>query len=447
MQDRAKAMINFFSMALLLLGILVVVQVIADRHVFRADLTETRRYSLSRKSKEVLALLDAPLFAAAFIGDADPERAALQELFEEFRLACPSFHFEFIDPAKNPDKTRRYGVQSHGTVVLQYKGQRRNVLAAEEETLINAVYRLIDTGSRTIYFSVGHGEKEISGDFKMLGEALEQEGYSLKELSLYSARSIPEGAACLVIAGPQKPFFDLEINLLSKFIDRGGNLILLLDPYVTSGLAKFLSGFGIELLDAAVVDKINQLPGGSMLFPAASQYGTHAITRNLALPCFFPVARPLRVSAEKPANVELDVLVQSAVTAWGETDRAGLLQDRAEFDPDRDFAGPLVLAAVARIAIRQQGIASRIVVFGDSDFAANTYLNLAGNRDLILNAIGWAADMQSGITIRPRVWGDTPIILSQRQLRVVFWISVVFLPLLIVLCGLWVQWRRRGWKE
>ena len=45
---------------------------------------------------------------------------------------------------------------------------------------------------------------------------------------------------------------------------------------------------------------------------------------------------------------------------------------------------------------------TRIVVFGDSDFVANGYLGIPGNKDLFLNTVNWLAQQENLISIRPR---------------------------------------------
>ena len=45
---------------------------------------------------------------------------------------------------------------------------------------------------------------------------------------------------------------------------------------------------------------------------------------------------------------------------------------------------------------------TRIVVIGDSDFAANGALGIQGNRDLFLNTVGWLSQQENLIAIRPK---------------------------------------------
>jgi ABC-type uncharacterized transport system involved in gliding motility auxiliary subunit len=88
--------------------------------------------------------------------------------------------------------------------------------------------------------------------------------------------------------------------------------------------------------------------------------------------------------------------------------------------------------------------AARLVVFGDSDFAANGFFRLYGNGDLFLNVVNWLAADDEAISIRPKEARMSPLILNSEQEGAFFWVSVVILPGSALLVGLvaW-QWRRR----
>jgi ABC-type uncharacterized transport system involved in gliding motility auxiliary subunit len=86
---------------------------------------------------------------------------------------------------------------------------------------------------------------------------------------------------------------------------------------------------------------------------------------------------------------------------------------------------------------------TRIVVFGDSDFAANGWLGVPGNRDLFMNTINWLAQQENLISIRPRDPKDTRMTLTADQQRRIFWITVIIIPGLILLAGVQTWWRRR----
>src|SRR6202023_3439726 len=58
---------------------------------------------------------------------------------------------------------------------------------------------------------------------------------------------------------------------------------------------------------------------------------------------------------------------------------------------------------------------TRVVVVGDSDFAANAGLGIQGNRDLFLNTIGWLSQQENLIAIRPKNPEDRRITLTATQ--------------------------------
>ena len=82
-------------------------------------------------------------------------------------------------------------------------------------------------------------------------------------------------------------------------------------------------------------------------------------------------------------------------------------------------------------------------VFGDSDFATNGYLGVEGNRDLFMNTLGWLAQQENLISIRPRDPEDRRITLTADQQVRIFWLTVFIIPGLILLGGVHTWWRRR----
>lgn len=445
MKGRHISYINGLIITLLLLGILVLIQLIAYRQELRWDFTDTSRYSLSGQSRDVLAMLDAPLTALAFFGEADSGISMIRELFREYQLAYPLFRYRIVNPAKNPEMTQEYQVKSHGTIVLEYRGLRTKIVGVDEERLTNGIYQLIDNRRETIYFTRGHGEKTGDTGGSNLWQALEDENYRVAAISLIETSQVPEDASCLVIAGARSDFFQQEIDQLFNYMENGGSVVIFLDPYHDGGLVPFLQTFGINPVDMSIVDKIAKLPNGGNLFPAVSQYGSHSITRHLSKLTFFPVVQPLEIMDQVHENYTVDRLVQTAISAWGEFDRQSLIDKNTEFDPDVDIPGPLTIGIAVEIVPQKSQKPSHLVVFGDSDFVGDSYLFMAGNRDLALNTLAWAASREGHITVRSREWGFTPIILSEIQQRIVFWLSLCLMPGIVLIAGILVQlrWMKR----
>ncbi|MCK4728460.1 MAG: Gldg family protein, partial [Desulfobacterales bacterium] len=301
-------------------------------------------------------------------------------------------------------------------------------------------------------------------------EAIKDQNYAVRDILLMRAHEVPADASVLIIAGPKKALFPEEISTLKQFVDQGGHLLILIDPETDTGLAAFLKSYGIEVGKNIIVDKLSRIFGADYLTPVVSQYaGYHAITEDFESASFFPVAGSIGVAEDVPSHVQNTELAKTGPSSWAETDFAMLKEGRASFDKDKDTMGPIPVAVVSTIKKKIEEAEkdqteeangdnpgesddkkagprpARIVVFGDSDFAGNAYLNLSGNRDFFMNALSWLAEEEDLIAIRPREELNQPVVLSHTQGRILFWTSVVLLPGAILLFGIIVLRTRRSY--
>ena len=86
---------------------------------------------------------------------------------------------------------------------------------------------------------------------------------------------------------------------------------------------------------------------------------------------------------------------------------------------------------------------TRVAAIGDSDFAANAYLGIEGNRDLFMNTVNWLSQQESLIAIRPREAADRRITLTANTSVGMFWITIVVIPAIVLGAGVFTWWRRR----
>jgi ABC-type uncharacterized transport system involved in gliding motility auxiliary subunit len=136
--------------------------------------------------------------------------------------------------------------------------------------------------------------------------------------------------------------------------------------------------------------------------------------------------------------------VESSDSSWGETDFEALSRQEAGYDAGADQQGPLAMVmSVEANGQDEDAAGTRLVVCGDSDFAANSNLTLGGNVDLFLNSVNWLAEEEELISIRPQPEVSRELILSAWQARFLQYSSVIFLPCLVLLVGAVVWWRRR----
>jgi len=111
-------------------------------------------------------------------------------------------------------------------------------------------------------------------------------------------------------------------------------------------------------------------------------------------------------------------------------------------DP-KNKKGPLTIAAAGTYNTGKQNSEGRFVVVGSSSWAANGFINFNGNNDLALNAVNWLSSDEDLISIRPKAQEDRRITMTRGQLNFVRATSQFVLPLVVVVAGMAVWWKRR----
>ncbi|MCX7821963.1 MAG: GldG family protein [Syntrophobacterales bacterium] len=443
----------------LVAAILGLIGLIAERHPLRWDLTKSKTHTLSDQSKKILEGLTQEVKIIGFFGD-DESKSKAQDLFENYRYVSKLISYEFVDPDRNPELAKKYEIKTYGTAVLEGYGRKETVTSLSEESITNALLKLTRAEKKKIYFVVGHGEHSIE-DFGKEGystarSSLEKDNYIVEKLVIAEKREIPEDAAVVVIAGPKKDLLPEEIQTIERYLRKGGRLVVMLDPYHDGGLKNLLGSFGFELSEDMIVDKLSRIFGGSPLMPVVTQYGIHTITNNFNVLTFYPEARSIKEAQKKPETVTWTALAQTSEAAWGETNRRLLEKNQANFEEKEDIPGPVIIAAIAEINLvegsgqndtstpKSKETKSFVTVFGDSDFASNTYFGIAGNGDLFLNTIHYLAEEQNLITIERRAKEGEPLVLTSTQMRLTFIISMVTMPILVVVVASYVYMVRRS---
>jgi ABC-type uncharacterized transport system involved in gliding motility auxiliary subunit len=453
---RLKASSNMTMAILLTLVLAVAITLLSDRHYFRWDVTTSGEHTLSDKTLQALKTIQEPVKAIAFVKEPSEEASDVKKLLAAYEYHLKGLSFEMVDPDRNPALTRQYDIKALNTVILEGFGQSQTVKTPDEESLTNALVRLSKGRTEKVYWVMGHGERPFKStapeSLASIHQNLSNQNYEFEELTL-AQKDIPSDAALVVIAAPEKNLFPEEVASLKRFLNKGGSLLVFLEPYQDAGLKEFLREYGVVMSSDIVVDKMSRVMGGDFLLPMIVTYGNHEITRNFRLLSFFSLARTVELDKEvKKKGLTLTHLALTSQESWAETDRDALNQGKARLDAE-DRQGPLSLAVIVELdpkeAKSEEGKEEdkitgegKLAVFGDADFASNKFVSLAGNSELMINTMNYLVGRKDLITIPEKERPADHLMLTRNQGLMLFWIPVVVIPLLVIVLGM-VVWRKR----
>jgi ABC-type uncharacterized transport system involved in gliding motility auxiliary subunit len=449
---------------LVALAIVVAVNYLASRQNKRWDLTASRQNSLSEQTVKVLQSLTAPVKFTVFDKQTDLER--FRGRLTEYSYNSPQVSVDYIDPDTRPIVAREFDIQAYGTVVIDYMGKRERVTSDTEQDLTNGLIKAMSTMERKVYFLQGHGEKEPNrterDGYSAVSGSLRRDNYMVERLVLAQMKEVPDDATVVLIAGPTTDLLDTEAEAIRRYLARAGKLMVMVDPLLgpqaapLPNLEGIVKEWGVTLGNNVVVDLSGATNDPSIA--VAATYPMHAITERFATLTIYPLARSINPVEGGVNGRTAQTIVETSRQSWAEANlaslsgEAGVSMDEASGDK----IGPVPLGAVVSSASEPPAAnpskpatgetlkpETRVVVLGDSDFPSNAYAGVPGNMNFFANAISWLAQQENLIAIRPTEAQDRRVTMTARQQTGVFWASIVVMPALVFLAGIYTWWRRR----
>jgi ABC-type uncharacterized transport system involved in gliding motility auxiliary subunit len=486
---------NAFVATLSVLIILGLINFLGIRYHLRLDLTDSQLFTLSPQSRELVSNLPETMKVWLFSKEQNIQD---RELLDNYHRQSNKFKFEYVDPQLKPGIAEKFGVKDYGEVYLEFQNKRQVVqIISENERLseVKLTARLQQiTSSKTakIYFLQGHGEHPLSASKGAISQAIQgliDKNFITSGLNLAEQPQVPDDAAVIVVAGPQKELLTGEITALQNYLNRGGNLLLMIDPNTNPKIDTILKDWGVRLDDRLAIDTSG---ANLQLGPAAilvTEYGQHPITKDFGKNIsVYPLTRPLEI--DSVSGIESMVLLKTKPypSSWAESDQKS---EKLEFNEGKDLKGPLTLGvALTRklsnqtsptptpiptnsptpiptnsptpiptnsptpiptnsptpIPINSPATAkeSRLVVFGNSNFAVDGLFGQQLNGDVFLNSVSWLSQQdQQLLSIRPKEPKNRRIIISTFQANLLTISALFLLPLIGLVTGFIIWWKRR----
>ncbi len=373
----------------LLTAICIVLGWYSQQHFKQWDITAESRHSLTETSIAVLEMLDGPVNVLAVMSPEKTQRDAVEAIINKFIRRKEDLYLEFLNPETNPSRTSELKADSAGEIILNYQDQEQRIRSLSERSLTDALQHLARPAKRTVRFVTGHNERsptETSNTgFTDITSRLSSIGFKFDTISLVSEPSIPKDTDLLVVAAPAEKYFPGEVASLLNYISSGGNLLWLHEPANTNtGLRALEIELGISPLAGVIVDANAQLFNvETPTFAVVDQHLPHPINSGFSSITLFPEAVGLAILPMQDSS--LRPLVQTGNSSWTET---GPIEGEVGFNENTlEVAGPINLGVSVE---RKRGSRNqRIVVLGDADFMANTWLGNGGNQAFAERVFNW----------------------------------------------------------
>ncbi len=434
------------------LAVVTVANVLADRYDKSYDATSNKRYSVSDQTVKIVKGLkqDATI---TYYDQATRFQPAKDKL-DLYADLSTKVHVEYVDPDKKPELAREAGIKNYGTTIVQIGARKNEAKSTSEEDITGAFIRDLKQTTRTVCFVTGSGEHQIDDTtrdgFSRFKDVLGKDDYQTKSISLLQQAEVPGDCTVVVVGGPSGDYQQPEVDALKKYVEDGGRAMFLLDPPLKMGhediaendaLTGLLSSWGVTPNKDLILDMnpIGQLAGLGPQVALVTRYDSQPIVNDMkGSATGFPLSRSLETKNGDKTTV--DKLFDSS-----ESSLATTKLNSATINPNdpTNKKGPLTIAAAGTYKTGKANSQGRFVVVGSSDWAANSFINFNGNRDLALNAMNWLSSDEDLISIRPKEPEDRRITMTKAQMNWVRVTSQFLLPLAVVFVGITVWWRRR----
>ncbi|KZC17443.1 ABC transporter [Rhodanobacter sp. FW510-R12] len=423
---------------------------LSTRYAHQADWTANGRTSLSAESRAVLARFDGPVEIVSYANPQGDLRRTVAGFLQRYQAVKPDLGLRFVDPQLDPAKMRELGITVDGALILHYKDREQRLDELSERSLTNALERLLRGSDRIVAFVTGDGERRADGqanaDLGTFMAQLEARGMRAVPLNFAQVPAVPEHTDLVVLASPTLALPPGAVQALVGYVQNGGNLLWLTEPANDDlGLGPLAAALGVRMLPGVLVDGSGAALGlHDPRLIALGDYPAQAITRGFNLTTLFPQASALAQLAQGGWAVK--PFLRSGAQSWTEfrpIDNSKPSEIRYDADAG-ELKGPLDFGfALSRLSPSPDKSEQRAVVIGDGDFLSNTFLGNGGNRALGERVFDWLLGDDKLVQLPPRGAPDRLLEISQAGLNALSLGFLVVLPLLLLLAGGLIAWRRR----
>ena len=470
----------------------VTCQVAKERNVSR-DVSYFKTSSPGESTVNIVSATTEPIKVHLFFPDTNEVKEQVLTYFERLRSDAKKVEISTHDRMAETGLATKYKIGKDGIVVISKgEGDKEKHYTIELDTDLEKMRRASGAGAklrnfdkevnqvlmklvrekRKAYLTVGHGElthpesipaemkhlERRSSEFKRVLGSL---NYEVKDLGLIDlARDVPEDATIVIVAGPALPLQPGEWGALERYLDRGGRLMVILDPAGSPSMGALEGRLGLRLARGHLVDDKEFLPQRNTIsdrkFVITTQFSAHASTTALSrsggkglvmIDAGALEEIPFTSKGEAPKKT---ITIRSMESSWLDLEE----QQNFRFDEPNEKRQRYNIAAAVEGPKVSGKDGFRALVFSDMDLFADVFVPNALGRvqpvlvsgPLLADSIRWLGgeEVFAGEVVSE---DDKPIQHTKNQDAVWFTITVVGVPLLVLALGLFGTLGRRGGRK
>lgn len=429
----------------LVLVLLVAINFIGARKYKVFDFSMAKVGTLSDQSVRLLSSLQDDLkiyyFYKKGTEGVEENKKAFIELAKKYQDQSDRVKLEFVEVNERPDLAESFGVnRGTGVVFVEYQRRKNKIEKIDEQELTGALVKVMREKDKTIFFVIGHGERDLNETKEATGLAilknlLEGNRYAATPLNLNATGAVPENADVVVVAGPTMAYTGLELAAIESYLKRGGSVIFAFEGKITAGFESLLKKMGLELQQDYVA-QILDTPLGKAVNPTTTPVTEFSPTNTITKPFsngFVVMRLPSSLKIlEPPKDIQLDPIATANGVAFKDL---GF----------KDQIGTGKFMTGVSVSGKWQGAEKPFaaVVFGDADFFSNQFLYQNLNRDLVLNTVATLVKEENLVSITPKETAKTEMILTPTNMTLFIFLFAIPLPIVFLVTSGVLWYRRR----
>lgn len=458
---------------------------VADQRNIRKDVSYFKTSSPGTSTVNIVKSVSEPMRVYLFFPEVNQVKNEIRGYFDSLKAEVNNLVIEEHDAVTELALAKQFKVQTNGTVVIAYGDKSENVRFTfdpekarhrktrgelrELDGKINTAMLKAIKQRRTAYLTIGHGELNDADTVwlkrrlrsSQVKRRLRELNYLVKDLGMANGlgSEIPDDASMVLILGPRETFLEEELGSISRYLKRGGRVLIALDPLMNATLGSLEGDLGVAFKRTAITDDKHYMvrsgTGADRRLIKTDRFSSHASVTTLGQArtgtgvAFVNAGSlvPAPLNEESQKRVKKTFVIKSMSSSFLDS------KSNFRFDKVEEKRGQqnLVAAIEDPTAIPEPDgdtppdapahLGMRAMVFADLEIFADSQLKFGG-AIMFDDAIKWLGGEEN---LQGTIESEKDIIIEHTRNEDVLWFysTIVGAPLFILGLGLWFGWWRR----